>query len=48
MCAPVAITTGSGLSAIGAILMSQIIALAVLVGILIWNFKDNLKQMLRA
>ncbi len=48
MCAPIAVTTGSGISATGAVLMSQILALAVLFGILIVNFKDDLKQLLRA
>jgi len=44
MCAPIAVTAGSGISAAGAVLMSQIMALAVLSGIFIVNFRKEIKQ----
>ncbi|MCK4736882.1 MAG: hypothetical protein KAT65_30800 [Methanophagales archaeon] len=48
MCAPVAVTTAVGIGTGGAVLMSQLMALGILAGVFIVNFRDNLKQTVKA
>ncbi len=48
MCAPVAVTAAGGVSAAGTVLMSQLMALTILAGVLIVNFRDNLRQIVKA
>jgi len=48
MCAPVAVTAAGGISAGSAVLMSQLMALGVLAGVFIVNFRENLRQIVKA
>ncbi len=48
MCAPVAVTAAAGVSAGSAVLISQLMALGVLTGVFIVNFRDTLKQIVKA
>lgn len=48
MCAPVAVTTAAGIGTGSAVLISQLMALGVLSGVFIVNFRDNLRQIIKA
>ena len=48
MCAPVAVTVAGGIGAGSAVLMSQLMALTVLAGVFIVNFRQDLRQVVKA